>query len=117
MGLSRGRLFGEFEGVGLGDVRRDARLRTIVEQVARQPGESLPRIAGGEAELEALYRFLGNPGVDWSEVLKPHRQQTVKRAEEAERVVVIHDTTTFHFSHADPHEVGWISTGKAGFLG
>ena len=31
-------------------------------------------------------------------------------------MLVIHDTTTCSFNHADPKEVGYLSTGKAGFF-
>jgi|CXWL01.1.fsa_nt_gi hypothetical protein len=107
----------EYEGADLGDTRRNARLLKIAAQLAANPKESLPKIAGDEANLEALYRFIGNPGIEWNKLLDPHRRLTAERAEQAGKVFVVHDTTTFQFAHADPDEVGYVSTGKAGFLG
>jgi hypothetical protein len=117
MRLSRPRVVQEFEGADLGDVRRNARLLKLAEQMALQPAESLPKIAGNAAELEAAYRFFGNAEVKWDAILRPHRRRTAERAVEAGRVVVIHDTTTCQFAHADPQTVGYLNTGKAGFLG
>jgi hypothetical protein len=107
----------EFEGADLGDARRMARLVRIADQIARQPDASLPKIAGSEIELEALYRFLNNAGVEFEDVLEPHQRLTARRAVEAGEVVVVHDTTAFQFCHADPRELGYLQTGKTGFYG
>ena len=107
----------EFEGADLGDERRTGRLLKVVTAVARQPDKSFPQIAAGEAELEALYRLLGNSAVTLDRVLLPHRIRTAERAEEAREVVVLHDTTELEVPHADPKEVGFLQTGRPGFYG
>jgi hypothetical protein len=107
----------EFEGAELGDERRSARLLRVVDAAARQPDASLPKIAGSDGELESYYRLLGNPNVGAAEVLEPHRRKTAERAALAGEVVVVHDTTEFQLSHADPKEVGYLQTGKPGFFG
>ena len=53
----------EFMEAELGDARRVARLCKLSDAMAIAPDESLPRQADGAAELEATYRFLGNPDV------------------------------------------------------
>lgn len=104
----------EFEGADLGHATRTARLPKVVEALARQPSASFPKAAGSDIELEALYRALSNPHTDWQQILNPHQEKTAERCGGGE-VVVVHDTTEFQFSHADPAEVGYLKTGKPGF--
>lgn len=117
MKLSVSAVVDEFRGAQLGDVRRNTRLSWIAKQFAMQPGESIPKMAGDEVGLEAVYRFLGNPGISWLDVLAPHTRRTRERSGVSSEVFVLHDTTTFQFNHGDPDEIGWLPTGKPGFLG
>jgi len=110
------RILRDFEDVDLGDARRSQRLLRLVADLARHPGLSLPRSLVNEASLEAAYRLLGNKAFDFDDVLEGHREQTIARAQKAEKVLVLHDTTTCRFEHADPREIGYLPTGKAGFL-
>ena len=106
----------EFAGVDLGDKRRDARLRSVVLRLAQKPSASFPTQMGSEAGLEGLYRFVGNPRVDPAAIMQPHRDLAAARAAEHGDVVVVHDTTSMEFAHADPGQVGFLPTGRAGFL-
>lgn len=109
------RILLEFEDIDLGDSRRTERLLRLVAELARHPDLSLPRALVTEANLEAAYRFLGNEAFDFDDVLQGHREQTVTRSEQVGKVLVLHDTTTCRFVHADPREIGYLPTGKAGF--
>ena len=80
----------------MGDERLSRRLGSLAERLAERPGESFPK-ALDDAELEAAYRFFGNARVTPEAILAPHVRQTVRRAADADRVVVIHDTTQFEF--------------------
>lgn len=109
-------VLGEFEGADLGHATRTARLRKVVEAVARQPSASFPKAAGSDIELEGLYRALSNPHTEWQQILDPHQRKAAQRCKGGP-VVVVHDTTEFQFSHADPAEIGYLQTGKPGFYG
>ena len=80
------------------------------------PDQTLPTALVTDAELEGAYRFFGNEHVTFDDLLKPHILSTVRRANGAGVVLAVHDTTPCRFSHADPKEVGFLNTGKAGFL-
>jgi len=69
-----------------------------------------------ETDLEGLYRFANNEAVDPQQLLDAFAAVTAERAKEAGSVIVLHDTTTCAFDHADPKEIGYLSTGKAGFF-
>jgi hypothetical protein len=110
------RILGEFAEAELGDARRTSRLLKVVAALAKHPDKSLPDVLGTSAALEGAYRLLNNECVNFDDLLEVHREQTVRRAEQAGEVLVLHDTTTCRLEHADPCEIGFLPTGKAGFF-
>lgn len=109
----------EFEGADLGDERLNRRLVWLGSQLAEEPGASFPDVAGGDAALEATYRFLGNERVSPGAILAPHVRQTLLRAaRQAGPVVVAHDTTEFNFGDSPRRDLGRVGRGKSfGFYG
>ncbi|HET9955721.1 MAG TPA: IS4 family transposase [Polyangiaceae bacterium] len=91
------RITAEFEGVELGDRRRNARLLLLAERLAEQPDASFPDAMSNEAELEAAYRFFNNVKVEAAEILRPHVRQTVERAKALPVALVAHDSSTVSF--------------------
>lgn len=110
------RIAREFSKLELGDPRRTRRVVEFVTALARNPQQSLPSALGDEASLEGAYRLLNNVNVDFDDLLSEHRDSTVDRALAAGHVLVLHDTTTCTFAHADPREIGYLPTGKAGLF-
>ena len=111
-----GRILAEFAELELGDPRRTQRVLKMVAALAKHPDQSLPRALGTAFELKAAYRLLNKDEVDFDDLLEGHREQTIARAQRASKVLVIHDTTTVKLDHADPKEIGYLPTGKAGFF-
>jgi hypothetical protein len=72
------------------------RLCLLAERLADRPDESFPK-ALDDAELEGAYRFFGNDQVTPEAILAPHFRQSARRASDALRILVVHDTTTFEF--------------------
>jgi hypothetical protein len=105
-----------FDGARLGDPRRSHRLKETVRRLARHPDATLPQALGSDAALEGAYRLANNERVSFEELNAAHGEATAKRARKAGKVLAIHDTTTFEFRHADPRELGYLNTGKAGFM-
>jgi hypothetical protein len=99
----------------LGDERRVARAQRVVERLSANPGASLPDAMVTDAELEGAYRLFSNEEVTFEKLVEAHAVATYERARDAKVVLAIHDTTPCQFSHADPAEVGYLSTGKPGF--
>ena len=110
------RLAADVKRVELGDPRRADRALDVLLRLARSPDVSLPEAMETTAELLGAYRLLNNERVSFDALLAPHLESTVARAQQAGSVLVLHDTTTCMFPHADPDDVGYLPTGKAGFL-
>lgn len=110
------RIASVFSSVNLGDPRRLARLKTTVCKLASAPQASLPQAMGSQAELEGAYRFVNSGHVTMEALNDAHARATAERAQTVGKVLAIHDTTSVECRHAEPAEVGYLSTGKTGFL-
>jgi len=105
----------EFEELVLADVRLVERVRSFVGAAWGAPGESFPRMLQDAAQLEGAYRLLSNPRVTSESLRAPHARRTVERAQSAQEVVVVHDTTEVETAYAAPSEVGYLKTGRTGY--
>lgn len=110
------RVVSAFADLKAGDPRRKTRVAETVRKMAANPQATLPEAMGSEAALEGAYRLMNSGHISPQALLTAHARVTALHAKAAAKVVVIHDTTTFQFAHADPAEVGYLNTGKPGFL-
>ena len=92
------------EGIGqelgranFGDRRLARRLQLLGERLSAAPALSFPKALPSSAELEAAYRFFGNPVVTPSGILSGHFEAVRERCQEERCVLVLHDTTTITF--------------------
>ncbi len=111
-----GSIVDDFAGAELGDPRRTKRVLKILDKLARQPAASLPAVLGDEADVEGAYRLMNSAKVDFSLLQNAHALATSQRAKEVGNVLVLHDTTPCSFPYLSPEEIGYLPTGKAGFL-
>jgi len=104
-----------FRRAELGDARLVRRSVGLAEALARSPRLSLPQVWATSAELQAGYQFLRSPRTDFNDLMEPVQLATRERALEERSVLVLHDTTDVMCPAAEPEEVGFLQTGKAGF--
>lgn len=109
------RMLEDLTRADLGDPRRVSRAQQVLSRLAASPRASLPDALVTDAELEGAYRLFNNESVSFEQLFDSHALGTVERASSCRRVLAIHDTTDCAFRHADPEEVGYLNTGKAGF--
>jgi hypothetical protein len=91
-------LASEVAGSSFDDKRLNARLKLMVEQLAKDPNASLPR-SFDSAGLEAAYRFFSNPRVTPEDILASHINATRSRCEAQGDYLVVHDSTTFSYRY------------------
>ena len=99
----------EFEALDLGDPRRDRRAKALLKRLAAKPTESIPGACDGWGETIGAYRFLGNPEIDWTEVMAPHWQCTAARMRSCPVVLCIADTTELDFNGQETEGLGPLS--------
>jgi len=110
------RVVSVFANLDLGDPRRAKRVTRTVAKLAAHPQATLPGAMGCEADIEGAYRLMNSGQVSMEALNQAHAQTTAIRARETGRVLAIHDTTSCKFKHADPAVVGYLNTGKPGFM-
>ena len=96
-------LVAEVAGSNFDDDRLNRRLKALVEGLAKDPRESLPR-AFDSAGLEAAYRFFSNVHVTPKEILSGHFEATSKRCAAEGDFLIVHDTTTFLYRYDGERE-------------
>ncbi|RPJ58558.1 MAG: IS4 family transposase [Acidobacteria bacterium] len=107
----------EFEGVELGDPRRNKRAKKIADRLAAQPPASLPAAMVDRAMLEALYRHLASESGSFEALLNAHVQRSVSRVKAADFAYAVHDTTDCSFSGESRRAgLGTINAKDQGFL-
>ena len=88
----------ELGAVELGDARLNRRLVKLVERLAEQPSASIPAACSGAAETKAAYRLLSHDAVGWSDILAPHRANSLRRMAAEPVVLCLQDTTELDFN-------------------
>jgi Transposase DNA-binding len=77
------RVMEAFEGLRLGDPRREKRVRQTAAKLAKRPSASLPEAMQTEAALEGLYRLANNAAVEPQQLFDALTKSTVERAARA----------------------------------
>lgn len=94
-----------------GDIRLTDRLMRVVEQLAEHPEASIPEACGNAAATKAAYRLFDNQAVTPEAILRPHVEQTVRRAAEHPVVLVAQDTTEINLTgHRKTTGVGYLGS-------
>jgi hypothetical protein len=102
----------EFGSAQLGDQRRTKRLVSIAQALATNPSGTLPQAFPQWAELKAAYRFFGQRGVTFEQVLAPHLERTRDACRQPGEYLLIEDTTLLDYSqHAAARDLGRIGDG------
>lgn len=109
-------MLADLSGASLNDVRRTSRAVQVMRRLLKKPNQSLPHALVTEAELEGAYRFFNNESVTFEDLLHSHSKAVAERATGPMPVLAIHDTTDVQFAQGDPEQIGYLATGKAGFL-
>ncbi len=92
----------EFGGAPLGDARLSARLVRVAALRGAAPTASLPAAAKGDrAMVKGYYRFVDRPddsAATPENILRPHRERTLRRMRAQPRVLCVQDGTDLNFA-------------------
>ena len=89
----------QFGSAWFGDPRLTRRAVRIAEQMARRPGDSLPKQMQDWAEQKASYRFMGNQAVSHEALCKAHWEQTRAQARQSgQTVLMVQDITELDYT-------------------
>jgi len=88
----------EIDDIDLGDQRRNRRASTVIEQLGRQPRNSIPSAIGGWSETRSAYNLLTHDQVTAQKILAPHYHSTLARIKQHPVVLVAQDTTELDYT-------------------
>jgi hypothetical protein len=96
----------EFAGLDLGDGRLNKRAKILMERLAADPTASIPMACHSWGETIAAYRFLGNPDVEWRDMMAPHWERTQQRMRARSVVLCLTDTSELDFNGQETEGLG-----------
>ena len=106
----------ELGGGAFPDQRLKARLGSLLGDLGRRIGGTIPAACQDWAATKAAYRFFSNPRVDEAVILAGHFAATTARfAATPGTALVLHDTTEFSFTRDTPEGIGQLSFVNADF--
>jgi hypothetical protein len=111
----------EFGGAPLGDKRLSDRLVDIGYDKAMNPGVAYSGTVGGDwPKVKAYYRLIDQPddsAVTMSNILLPHREQTIRRMKAENTVLCIQDGSSLNYNSLDKCEgLGGIGSNQTGAI-
>ena len=98
------------------EARLARRLKVVLGQLARAPGQSIGLVCQDWANTKAAYRFLSNEHVSEADILAGHFKATQERiaASSEGPVLMLHDTTEFSWQRESAQAVGVLGTTNSG---
>ena len=101
----------ELEGSEFQDARLRKRFGTLLEQLWRGMGQTIPLACQDWANTKAAYRFMDNDRVSEQDILSGHFQATTQRFAMTDGpILVLQDTTTFSFERERPELIGYAGS-------
>ncbi|MGF6303772.1 IS4 family transposase [Paraburkholderia sp. WC7.3d] len=101
----------ELEGSEFQDARLRKRFGTLLEQLWRGMGQTIPLACQDWANTKAAYRFMDNDRVSEQDILSGHFQATAQRFAMTDGpILVLQDTTTFSYERERPELIGYAGS-------
>lgn len=95
----------EFAGLDFNSSRLEKRFIRTMQTLSEQPGKSIWFCSENRAEAKAIYRMLGNENLEKGEVLRTHREATIKRmVQHGGTILAVQDTTCLNYKEREKME-------------
>src|SRR5215469_7629300 len=89
----------EFASLDFNSKRLEQRFIRTMETLAGQPDKSIWSCSENRAEAKAIYRLLSNDGLDREKILQTHREATIRRMIQSEKIILaVQDTTGLNYN-------------------
>src|SRR5215469_17414434 len=89
----------EFAGLDLNSSRLEKRFIKTMETLSGQPDKSIWSCSENRAEAKAIYRLLSNDNVHREKILQTHREATIRRMIQSEKIILaVQDTTGLNYN-------------------
>jgi Transposase Tn5 dimerisation domain/Transposase DNA-binding len=99
----------DFPGLQLGDKRRNGRLLTIVNNVIRQPGSSIPKQNAGWYPTKATYSFFANKKIPVDALENAVEAYGLSQVSEEKQLLILHDITYISYGDLQCEGLGHLT--------
>jgi len=98
----------DFPHLNLGDIRRDERFVTIVNNISTQPGASIPKQNKSWYDTKATYQFFKNENVSIDELKKTMMMYGAKKVTDEMMVLIAHDISNISYHDLQAEGLGYL---------
>jgi len=98
----------DFPHLNLGDIRRDERFVTIVNNISTQPGASIPKQNKSWYDTKATYQFFKNENVSIDELKKTMMMYGAKKVTDEMMVLIAHDISNISYNDLQAEGLGYL---------
>jgi transposase-like protein/transposase Tn5 family protein len=98
----------DFPHLNLGDIRRDERFVTIVNNISSQPGASIPKQNKSWYDTKATYEFFKNENVSIEELKKTMMMYGAKKVTDEMQVLIAHDISNISYNDLRAENLGYL---------
>ncbi|MDQ3682102.1 MAG: IS4 family transposase [Bacteroidota bacterium] len=99
----------DFPGLDFGDVRRNNRFVSILNNISKQPGSSIPKQNEGWYDTKATYSFYSNEDVTLSSLQQAIASFGCTQVEGLPRVLVAHDISNISYNDLQAEGLGYLA--------
>lgn len=99
----------DFPGLDFGDQRRSARFVSIINNITRQPGSSIPKQAEDWYDTKATYSFFKNEDVSLSSLQKAIAGWGLQQVAGEERLLIAHDISQLSYDDLKADDLGYLA--------
>lgn len=98
----------DFPGLALGDIRRNDRFVSIINNVSQRPGSSIPNQNEGWYETKATYSFFRNNDVTLASLQKAIAEFGLQQVAHLNRVLIAHDISNISYNDLKAEGLGYL---------
>ena len=98
----------DFPHLNLGDVRRDERFVTIINNISSQPGASIPKQNKSWYDTKATYEFFKNKDVSLEELKKTMMMYGAKKVSDEMTILIAHDISNISYNDLQAEGLGYL---------
>jgi len=98
----------DFPHLSFGDIRREERFTTILNNISSQPGASIPKQNKSWYDTKATYEFFKNEQVTVEELNKTMMQYGAKKAADEMSLLIVHDISNISYNDLQAEGLGYL---------
>lgn len=98
----------DFPHLDFGDIRRDERFVTIINNISTQPGSSIPKQNKRWYDTKATYEFFKNEEVSLEELKKTMMTYGAKQLSDEITVLIAHDISNISYNDLQAKGLGYL---------